>query len=398
MNVDVVGGGIGGLALAVGLVQRGVRPTVHESATEIRSVGAGISLGANAIAALDRLDLAASVLDAGEQIRQLRVVDPRGRPLRTVELTTTIEGEPYPYVYVHRAVLQEVLLDALPSSVLRLGAECTRVEPGSLSSPRDPTIHFADGRTRGAGVVVGADGIHSVVRRAVVEGEPRRHTGTVTYRGVVPDGHPESTGAALSKETIQIWGRGTRAGVAPLGDGRQYWFVTTDGHVADPDCPGKVLGKLDERFREYPSQFPACLEETPPESLIVTELSDVAPLPRWHVGGVALLGDAAHAPLPYLGQGAGQALEDAVALARLLGSHSETERGGSGHPTDTAAALASYERIRKQRAEWIVRLSRLWWRIAQLEGPLARARNLLVRYGPESVAAGQQRWLASPRY
>lgn len=380
MNVHVVGGGIGGLAFAIGLVRRGITPVVHESARELLSVGAGISLGANAMAALDRLDLADAVHQRGAEISRLRVIDPRGRTLRVVDLT----ADSHPHVYVHRAILQNILVDALPPGVLRLSTTCSEVHPGSLSEPFDgeglSRITFEDGGTANASVVVGADGINSVVRRSIIEHDPRRETGTVTYRGIVP------YETALTAETVQVWGSGTRVGVAPLDDGRCYWFATVNGHIADRTNPSAVLRALQKRYRQYPAPVPAVIDRTVPEALVTTSLSDLEPLSEWSVDNVVLLGDAAHAPLPYLGQGAGQALEDAVTLSHRLDTESPS------------VAIDKYERIRKRRADRVLRLSRIWGRIAQLEGPLARGRNLLVKCGPQAVADKHQHWLATPRF
>lgn len=406
MEIHIIGGGIGGLAAAVGLLDNGIEPTVHEAASELRPAGAGISLGANAVAALDELGLAADVCRCGAEINHLKVVDSDDHTLRRVELSSDIEGAQYPAVYMHRADLQEILLEAIPSERLRLGNACTNVDAGSLEagspSVNSATIRLAEGPSIDADLVIGADGIGSTVRHCILDADPRRETGTVTYRGVVEQKSP------LTDHTLQIWGQGTRVGVAPLGDGRSYWFATADEHLAASDRPVHVLARLRDRYQEYPSPVPELIEMTTPDALIVTELADIGPLPRWYAGRSVLLGDAAHAPLPYLGQGAGQALEDAVALTRLLTSNrspdipetaASTEDGSSCPVSETILpALESYERIRKPRAEWITRLSRLWWRLAQLDGSLARARNLLVHHGPESIEKLQQNWMTRPRF
>lgn len=405
MDVHIIGGGIGGLAAAVGLLDDKIEITLHEAASELRPVGAGISLGANAVAALDKLGLAVDVRRRGAEISHLRIVDHRNHALRRVDLSADVEGTCYPAVYMHRADLQEILLKAIPSEMLRLGDACKKVDAGSLEtgspSADSATIRFAEGQSIDADLVIGADGIESTVRQSLLDIDPRRETGTVTYRGVVEQQSP------LTGQTLQVWGQGTRVGIAPLGDGRSYWFATSNTHLAAPEHPVRLLSRLQDRYQDYPSPIPELIKGTTPDALIITELADIGPLPRWHAGRTVLLGDAAHAPLPYLGQGAGQALEDAVALTRRLtgrrsnGSESAgSTQEGSARPcleTDSSP-LESYERARKSRAEWITRLSRLWWRLAQLDGSLARTRNLLVRYGPESIAKLQQNRVARARF
>lgn len=377
MHVRVIGGGIGGLTTAVGLGKRGIDTTVHEAATQLRPVGGAILLWPNALVALSRLGLAEDVRAVGTDIERLRIHDDRNRLLRSADLTATIGGTRWPGVYLPRPALQDILRSALPDEALRLGEPCVEVEPGGDDG--NPTVHFEDRRPVTATVVVGADGIGSTVRRAVVGEDPRRETGTVAYRGIA------EADVSLGTETKQFWGPGTRVGIAPLKNERTYWFATANGHVADRDRGAAVLDSLGDRYGSYPDPIPTLIDRTSPDCLAVTELSDIAPLNQWHRGQTALLGDAAHATLPYLGQGAGQAIEDAVALVRRLANR------------PPAQALSAYVDARKRRAEWVVRLSRLWWYLAQLEGTSARARNTLVRYGPTALARRQQRWLAVPR-
>lgn len=375
MHVRVIGGGIGGLTTALALVQRDIPVTVHEAATALRSVGSAILLWPNALAALARLDVAHEVRAAGAEIDRLRISDRRGRTLRDVDLTAAVENWCLPAVYLPRPTLQTVLVSRLPDGVLRLDEPCVDVRP---AVDDDPIVRFEDCSAT-ATVVVGADGIDSTVRTALGIDDPRRETGTVTYRGTA------SLEPSLSRETRQVWGSGTRVGIAPLDGDRTYWFATSNSHLADPDSPPAVLDALGTRYEDYPHSIPAAIARTAPESLVVTELADVAPLAQWHVGQTVLLGDAAHATLPYLGQGAGQAIEDAVALAKRLAEYSPTR------------ALDAYVTARKRRTEWVARLSRFWWRVAQLEGPTVGIRNALVRFGPQAVHRRHHRWLVTPQ-
>jgi len=373
VKVHIVGGGIGGLTTAIGIAHRsGLEPIVHEAAAELRPVGTGIVLGANALTALERLDLTENIRDVGAEIEVLQILAPDGRSLRNIDLTATRVG--VPYVYLPRPTLQQLLIDRLPGNVIHLNQLCVEVAPASRS-PEEPTIHFEGEREVTGSVVIGADGIDSVVRKAVVDQEYRRETGTVTYRGIAP------FDASLDGETRQIWGSGTRVGVAPLGDGRTYWFATANESVGDRP----ILSALRDRYRHYPAPIPAALDRTEPSELVVSRLADVAPLPRWHLGCIALLGDAAHAPLPYLGQGAGQAIEDGVALSDRLAMRTPSQ------------AIESYESVRKRRADRVTRLSRYMWRLAQLEGLFAKTRNMFVSQGPAMIAHWQQRWLANAR-
>ena len=351
MRAIVVGGGIAGLASAIGLRDQGWDVEVLEHATDFAEVGAGLSLWPNALSALDVLGVGApvreqSLLDGSAGIR-----DQRGRWLSRTDVAAIRErfGE---MAMVHRATRLDILRSALPPECLRAGVAVQHVTADGL-------VRCTDRELRGD-LVLGADGLRSTVRQAVWPDAPApRYAGYTAWRFVT--GRPLDVGPGS-----ESWGRGERFGFATLSDGRVYCFATAN--VAE-GTDGGDLTALRRRFADWHDPVPRLLEEADDADLLHHDLYDLPPLSTYVEGRVALVGDAAHAMTPNLGQGACQALEDAVVLARCA----------------TDAGLAAYDAERRPRATMISRRSARIGRLAQLQSPLAvTLRNLVVRATPSS--------------
>jgi 2-polyprenyl-6-methoxyphenol hydroxylase-like FAD-dependent oxidoreductase len=219
-----------------------------------------------------------------------------------------------------------------------------------------------------ADLLIGADGIGSVVRELVAPGANPRRAGYGAWRGVTSAGTPALAPAGAFETT----GRGRRFGLVGLTEDRTYWFA------ALPD-PAGASAQLREEFAEWHDPIAAALDATPAEARIWQPILDLPRLPRWHQGNVVLVGDAAHAMTPNLGQGAAQALEDVAALGRALARHR--------HLTD---ALPGYEAERKRRAERVVSLSRAMGRLLQASNPvLASMRDALAGHTPQALLIRQ---------
>ncbi|WP_039797343.1 FAD-dependent monooxygenase [Nocardia araoensis] len=348
----IVGGGIGGLATAVAFLRRGWRVEVLERAAQITEVGAGLSLWPNALRALDALGLGDEVRARAVEQRQAGIRDRAGRWLTRMDADAirTRYGSP---IMLHRADLVNVLRSAIPAEALRTGVTVAEARA-------DGTVVHSAG-TSGGDVVVGADGIRSVVRRAVC-GEIRpRYGGYTAWRLIVTPRRPLT-------EMGESWGRGERFGYAPLSDGRVYCFATANMPAGTADGG---LAELRARFGGWHEPIPALLAAAGDAEVLRHDLYDLPALRTFVAGRIALVGDAAHAMMPNLGQGACQALEDAVVLARVVTR--------DGDPT-------GYDRERRPRTRMIASRSRRIGAVAQLSFPPAVAlRNAVVRAIPDSV-------------
>ncbi|CAM3372384.1 FAD-dependent monooxygenase [Kibdelosporangium persicum] len=363
----VTGGGIGGLAVTIGLLRSGWQVTVFERAEEFRPVGAGLALAPNAVRALDWLGLGDRLRAAGTAQGGAGLRTSSGHWLMRAHLAEFEARFGVPGFALHRTDVHRMLLEAAAGAKLMRGYEVTSVHSRpdaatvTCESPSGPVTATAD-------LVVVADGLHSRLRGSLYPRHPGpRYAGYVTWRNVVP----AEAGVHVETGLTESWGRGKRFGIVPLPDGRVYWYASVslpEGARRDAE-----LADLARLFRDWHAPIPELLDASPPKNLLRHDIYSLTePLPRYVAGRVALLGDAAHAVTPDLGQGACQALEDAVTLAGLV-----------VRTPDIDAALAAYDHIRRPRTQRLVRVSALAGRIGQWRNPfLAAARDTLAQLVP----------------
>ena len=377
LSVAVVGGGIGGLAAAVSMLRAGVDVQVFEQAPALVEVGAGIQISPNASRLLHRWGLRGALDRTGVRpvaVHQRRWDD--GRTLQRAPLGEAAEAAfGAPYYHFHRADLLKALAAALPPERLHLGHRLA----GFTDQGDRVELRFASGTTVSADVLVGADGIHSTVRGELFGPEKPRFTGCIAYRGLVPAdrlGHLELEVLANNwmgpgGHFVHYFVAGGRLVNFVAINERETWTReswTDRGEVADALAAfkgwhpqvGAIIGAVDETF--------------------IWALFDRAPLDHWSVGRVTLLGDACHAMLPFMAQGAAQSIEDGATLTACL-----VQRGGA----DVASALRRYEALRLPRATRLQEMSRVnKTRFHLPDGPAQQERDaLLATRGDRSIEA-----------
>lgn len=332
-GVVIVGGGIGGLFAANALIAHGLRVSVYEQAPALGEVGAGVYLTPNAVRQMERVGLGPAVEKWGARVGpQSHYFRHDGSPIAPVQVTDASGWNAN--FGMHRADLVDLLAAALPAGVVHCGHRAVGYgERGELAQ-----VHFANGATAEADVVVGADGIHSELRPCVFPPSTPVFHGTISYRGLVS--RERLPGWPMDR--WQMWaGPSKHFLVFPVRHGEMVnyvGFVPTDEEMkeswsapGDPDVLRREFAGWDPRIGTVLAQV---------DKTFRWALYDREPLPTWSKGRLTLLGDAAHPMLPHLGQGANQSIEDGMALATILSR------------VDSAtvpAALAAYERLRRER-------------------------------------------------
>ncbi|MFY0612023.1 MAG: FAD-dependent monooxygenase [Hyphomicrobiaceae bacterium] len=346
LNVLVIGGGIGGTAATLALLRAGMDVNLYEQADVQKEVGAGIQISPNAARQLARYGLAEALDECAVRpaaTERRRWVD--GRLLSRMPLgETVLEAFGAPYYHVHRADLLHILSDAVPRNRIHKAKRCVGIVDGEACA----TAQFEDGTEATADLIIGADGIHSVVRQHIVGPDKPRFSGNVAYRGLAP----VERLAHLDLETV---------GTGWFGPGGHFvhYFVSSGRHlnfvaVTEEDTWSRESwtdpGSLDDAhraFRGWHQQVHDIIDAV--DETYKWALFDRDPLPRWSKGNVTLLGDAAHAMLPYMAQGAVQSIEDGATLAACL---KEAELHDIGN------ALVRYESLRQPRTAKIQEMSR----------------------------------------
>jgi 2-polyprenyl-6-methoxyphenol hydroxylase-like FAD-dependent oxidoreductase len=367
-RVAIIGGGIGGLTAANALSRAGIEVAVYEAAAELREIGAGVALHPNAMKVLRAIGLEDGVRAVAgrsqwQVLRNWKTGRVIGRTSRRQQAASFgIEG-----ATVHRADLLDVLAGALPAGMVTLGKRCTQVRTdGEVAAAR-----FADGSEIEADVIAGADGIHSAVRASLFGPDAPRFTGKICYRSIVAaaavrGARPSGDGAQWSRADGAQWSRADGAQWS-RAEGAQW--LGPHGTIVLYPLRGEelinVVCHYDDASYRHESWITECRREEVleryagwHESLLRLfaaagtwykwALYDRDPIPRWTRGRVTVLGDAAHPMLPYLGQGACQAIEDGAVLATAL----------SAEAADPLAGLDRYERTRRPRASQVVLTAR----------------------------------------
>lgn len=358
--VLIAGAGIGGLTLACALAQRGVACRVFEKASVLRPVGAGITMQGNAMRAFATIGLDQAVREAGSVPARGAIRRADGGLLAALDFATVERALGAPTVAIHRGELHAVL-HAAAGDVVELGAEAT----GFRADADAVTLALAGGREVVGRALVGADGLRSAIRTQVLGETELRYAGYTSWRGVTGPG----VAATLPPEFEggEAVGRGERFGWIAVGGGRVYWFGVAVAPAGGRDDDPRAAVRA--RFATWAVPAAALIDATAATDVLRTDIHDRASSPTWGAGRVTLLGDAIHPMTPNLGQGGGQAVEDAVVLASCVGADG-----------DVAAALRRYEATLRERAHRMVRESRSLGRLFQARGAVtSRLRNLLLR-------------------
>ncbi len=358
------GGGIAGLTAAIAIERLGYEAVVFESAHEIKPVGAGLVLQSNALNSLEYLKIEDQIIEASNPINQLVIVNENGKIVKQQKASSKYR-ELFGGMAIHRHTLHSILQSYLDPRIIH-----TNKKAVSFSEDDEKIIlHFADGSSEKGDFIISADGINSAVRRQILPESNPRYAGYISWRGVIDNFTPRVI------EATETWGSKGRFGIVPINENRIYWYATISGSIDDARLNRFGKTELMDHFKNYHPAVIKVLEQTENNGIIVTPICDIKPLNRFAYNRVLLIGDAAHATTPNLGQGACQAIEDAMFLHKELAS-----------TKNVYDAFKLFEQKRIKKAKFIIDTSRKLGAMAQIENMVVGAvRNLIMKFTPEFV-------------
>src|SRR5579862_1008329 len=335
-RIIIIGAGIGGLTAALALRRRGIDAQVYERAGGLNDIGAGIQLGPNAVKTFRALGLDAEIAAIGFESEYQIIRSWRSGRIISKQPRRDMMRSRFgaPYYTLHRADLLQALGRALPDASLHLGSTCVGIE----ADERKAVARFADGREVEADLIVGADGIHSVVRTSLFGPAAPRFTGCVCWRGLVPFAAVKSS--LITSDGTAWWGPHGHIVHYLVRGGELINFVAhyeTDAWTEESWTRECDQSELVETYAGWNNALLKLLKSS--DRYYKWALYDRDPLDRWSKGRATLLGDAAHAMLPYLAQGACMAVEDGYVLAEAIAQS----------PDNFSDALATYEALRLPR-------------------------------------------------
>ena len=357
MKISIIGGGIGGLTLGNVLKQHNIDFKIYESAPEIKPVGAGIAMAGNAMQIFDELGLKEKIEKAGTKMHALIITDEK---LKTISKTDVLKLESKYKVCniaIHRAELQKVLTENISENII-LNKRLSTIE-----KKENYHLTFEDKTEIESEIIFGSDGVKSLVRKQILKSGEIREAKQKCWRGILITEIPEKH----SHNAYEMWGKGKRFGFVKIKENTLYWYALVNEKFYSKDID------LMRTFKEFHPDVQELISKTSKENIILNEIIDLKPMEKWTAENLCLIGDAAHATTPNMGQGGCQAVEDAYIIGKLL----ETEK-------DWNTIFHQFEKIRKSKVNHIVKSSWTLGKVAQLEH-FTKLRNFVFRNIPESV-------------
>lgn len=372
-EIAIIGGGITGLTTALALAKQGIASTVYERAPKLNEVGAGIWLQPNALKVFNYLGLKEAVLKNGIELNRVDITNAQLQSFRMGE-NTVQDQEGNKIISIHRAKLQKILFEALPQDSVKLGYDFQFLNQVS----NEVEINFDLGKVE-ADYVLGTDGINSKIRKQLFPQSSLRHSGQTCWRGISNIQLP----GELKHLGREAWGNRVRFGFSQISDDAVYWFAVAKARPFEKDNVSKLKNDLNEKFKDFHPVVNQIINHTVAEKIIRGDILDLRRLDKWHHQSVCLLGDAAHATTPNMGQGAGQGIEDAYVLAKLLTA--DQFIGDS---------FSKFEYLRREKVDYVVNNS---WRFGKLahSGFGSLLMKSIIKLTPNSVLNRQMEKLYS---
>ncbi len=369
MKITIIGAGIGGLTTAIALKQKGFEIEIFESTPKFKKAGSGINLAINAMQVYKKLGLYDLIFEAGSLTSAVNITDEKLIPLSAMDLTHFEVKYKVQSVAIHRATLHQILLDQLTDVPIHLNKKVKALR----QSENEVEVDFEDGTTHKASILLGADGIHSVIRKSIFDNTVIRKAKQICWRGITKIKLPEK----YQTELNEPWGKGKRFGFVAIAKNEYYWYALANYKNNFREEFQNI--DLVDFYSDFHPIVGKIIASTNKENLLTNEMLDLKPISTWYKNKVCLIGDSAHATTPNLGQGACQAIESAMVLANSLAMHNSTEK-----------AFKEFQEIRKKKAVGVVNTSWQLGKMAHIENSLLiKMRNFVLSKTPQKIANKQ---------
>ena len=364
----IIGAGIGGLSTAIALAQKGIEVTIYEQAPELKEVGAGIWVAPNGLKVYEKLGIVDEIIKAGQSLELISAVDINGKVISTINSSRVRKTHKYSTVAIHRGVLHKKLVSYIDPAKIILNKSFKSYKQTANSV----IAEFQDGTSVEADFLIVADGIKSKARMQMQSSLNLRYSGQTCWRFVTNFNLPKEELGKMS----EIWAdeKGLRAAYSKINDEQTYCYITNFQDAGGKDNKETLKADLLKLCANFNSQVKELINSCNVDDIIRSDLFDFKPIKKWTDGRVVLIGDAAHATTPNLGQGACQAIEDAYVIANELATIDSIED-----------AFKSFQNKRIKKATSITNTSYQFAQMTNTTGFKKRFVKMILRLTPDSI-------------
>jgi 2-polyprenyl-6-methoxyphenol hydroxylase-like FAD-dependent oxidoreductase len=363
MTFDIIGSGIGGLTTAIALEQKGFKVRIFEQTSQVKPLGAGIILANNAMQVFEKLGLRQAIEKKGNPISSMNITDAQLKALSKIDLAYFEQKHKVKNIAIHRGDLQEILINKLRSTKIELNHKLSNI----VQTGNNFELTFENEASIQSSNLIAADGLNSIVRQKLFPNNSIRQANQICWRGI----SDYNLSQQFQHELNEAWGTTERFGFVQIAPNKVYWYALKS---FEEDKKEFSLDELAQYFGSYHPTIKGIIDAANKEQIYTAEIADLKPTTLWYKENVCLIGDAAHATTPNMGQGACQAIEDAYVLSECLAKHNVNK------------AFETFQKIRLPKAHLVVNTSWTIGKMAHLSNPLLiKLRNQIMRMTPNSI-------------